>query len=80
MEGGFNGLGQKWLISFLLYIPLGGMELIPWMPLLHGSLREMIKTYAQEEETNVDLGELLAASAMSIIYGKFDYHKEEQSK
>ena len=41
----------------------------------------MIKTYAQEEETNVDLGELLAASAMSIIiYGKFDYHKEDQSQ
>ena len=41
----------------------------------------MIKTYAQEEETNVDLGELLAASAMSIIiYGKFDYNKEDQSQ
>lgn len=75
------GQGQKWLISFFLDIPLGGMELIPWMPLLHGSLRKMIKTYAQEEETNVDLGELLAASAMSIIiYGKFDYHKEDQSQ
>lgn len=49
------------------------------MPLLHGSLRNMIKTYAQEEERNVDLQELLAASAMSIIYGKFDYHKEDQS-
>ena len=73
------GQDQKWLISFLLDIPLVGMELIPWMPLLHGSLRNMIKTYAQEEERNVDLQELLAASAMSIIYGKFDYHKEDQS-
>ena len=36
--------------------------------------------HTQEEETNVDLGELLAASAMSIIYGKFDYHKEDQSQ
>ena len=55
------------------------MELIPWMPLLQGSLRNMTKTYAQEEERNVDLRELLAASALSIIYGKFDYQKEDQS-
>lgn len=38
----------------------------------------MIKSCAKEEERKVDLGEFLAASAMSVIEDKSDYHMEDK--